>query len=407
MSVEKQLRKPILIYLDSSDYSVLSKPNLVESELQQLTALRALKRSGDAIFVFSAAHISEMSPLDKKYAMAAVERTNLLVELCDRNALISFDRIMKAELTCLVTQSQELVDVHDSNGGWFPEMGSLISPLEEIDFAGALKSEMDMHTMNRNMRRVLKAGMTNKRGLFRSDLEKRYGPADYSELNRKIPMRSQDFTVIKNYILGRASRTQADRAFLESLRDPHYMAQWFIQYHEQLGAIGEWVRRPARNLLESCEITLTNLRAYLSDLSGEEHSEARSVLSGARWSELKSQGVIDIVNRLLSLTLPEAPPCNNVAVIEKYCPGIYVCINAFYDSLQNSFTERPRKVKSSDFVDIIHALYIPYVSYFRADKYMCSVLQPLAQPFGTQVVASPAQLISVMGVKGEIQGKQV
>ncbi|MNW11681.1 hypothetical protein D3C71_2091900 [compost metagenome] len=56
-------------------------------------------------------------------------------------------------------------------------------------------------------------------------------------------------------------------------------------------------------------------------------------------------------------------------------------------------------MKASDFVDIIHALYIPYVSYFRADKYMCSILQPFANRFGTQVVASPAKLIAALEVE--------
>lgn len=98
--------KPTLIYLDSCDYSALSKPQLVESEAQQLATLKALKLSGDALFVFSGAHISEMSPLDQQHSTAAVERTKLLVELCGRNTVISFDRLMKAELSRLVARSR-------------------------------------------------------------------------------------------------------------------------------------------------------------------------------------------------------------------------------------------------------------------------------------------------------------
>lgn len=75
-----------------------------------------------------------------------------------------------------------------------------------------------------------------------------------------------------------------------------------------------------------------------------------------------------------------------------------VCINAFYDSLQKSFGDRPRELKVSDFVDVIHALYIPYLSCFRADKHMCGVLHPLAQRFGTQIVASPAKLTAAFGI---------
>ncbi|PMZ92295.1 MULTISPECIES: hypothetical protein [unclassified Pseudomonas] len=390
--------KPTLIYLDSCDYSALSKPQLVESEAQQLATLKALKLSGGALFVFSGAHISEMSPLDQQHSKAAVERTNLLVELCGRNTVISFDRLMKAELSRLVARSPQPVDVFDRNGEWFPDMGSLMSPLDEIDVAGKMQQEMDKHALNRKMRRMLKAGTTNKRGNFRSDLEQRFGQMDYSELTDKVPMRPRDFTVLKNYVLGRATREEADKAFLESLRDPSYMAQWFIHHHHQLGSIVEWVRRPARQLLESCEETLTELREQLAELPESDRAAVMKGVSGTHWAKLKKQGMIDIVNRLLKLLLPGASACDDTTAIEEYCPGIFICISTFYDSLQNSFAERPRAMKASDFVDIIHALYVPYVSYFRADKYMCSVIQPLTKRFGTQVVASPAKLIAALGV---------
>lgn len=393
--------KPTLVYLDSCDYSALSKPQLTESEAQHLATLKALKLSGKVLFVFSGAHISEMSPLDQQYSTAAVERTSLMVELCGRNTLISFDRLMKAELSRLVARSSQPVNVLDSNGEWFPDMGSLMNPLDELDVVGKLRQEMEKHALNRKMRRMVKAGTTNKSGRLRSDVEKRFGHGDYSELVNKVPMRPRDFTVLKNYVLGRATRGEANKAFLESLRDPSYMAQWFIHHHQQLGPIVEWVRRPARHLMESCEATITELREQLAKLPESDRAAAIKCVSGTNWEKLKQQGMIDIVNRLLTLVLPGASACDNTKDIEDYCPGIHVCINTFYDSLQNSFTERPRVMKASDFVDIIHALYIPYVSYFRADRYMCSVIQPLVpKRFGTQVVASPGKLFTALGVQG-------
>ncbi|WP_240009487.1 MULTISPECIES: hypothetical protein [Pseudomonas] len=390
---------PPLIYLDSCDYSNLSKPGVDGPDALHLAALRAIKNRGEAVFVFSGAHISEMSPMDQQYASAASERTRLMVELCGRNTMISFDRLMKAELGRLATQDLQPLTAVDSDGEWFPDMGKLMSPIDEMDVAEALQKQMDEHGMNRNMRRTLKASTTNKHGRFRSDIEQRFGQRlDYSEFLERTPMRPQDMTVLKRYLLGKATRAEADKAFLESLRDPSYMAQWFIHHHHKMGAIGDWVRGPARELIESCEQTLSNLRAQLKALPESERAAVMAGISGERWAKLKKQGAIDIVNRLLARLLPGAPSCNDADSIEKYCPGIFICINAFYNSLQKSFGEIPRAIKASDFVDVIHALYIPYVSYFRADKHMCGILQPLAQRYGTQVVASPAKLITALGV---------
>ncbi|MBL0841542.1 hypothetical protein JK348_04060 [Pseudomonas mediterranea] len=390
---EMQSSKPTVIYLDSSDYSHLTRPHLEPAQSQQLAALRALKKRKDVMFVYSGAHIAEMSPLEAQYASAGVVRTALMVELCGRTTMISYDRLMKAELLRLVERDPAPVDVLDANGGWFPDMGSLMSPLDELDIPSMMQEEMDKHQMNRKARRILQKNMS-KQGGFSSNFEKTTGETlDFTELLKKVPMRKRDAAVLKRYVLGTATRAQADQAFLESLRDPTFMSQWFIHNHHQLGAVVEWVRKPAQQLLASCQQTLDDLNDRLAQLSKSERAEAMHSVRGERWTKLKKRGMLDIVNHLLESLLPEASKCEDASLIERYCPGLFVCVNAFYTSFHKSLGENGREPKASDFVDLIHALYIPYVSYFRADRYMCGVLQPLAEAYGTEVVATPAAII--------------
>lgn len=387
-----QTQQPSLIYLDSCDYSNLSHPKLDATKVEQLAALRLLKKRGDAVFVYSGAHISEMSPLDQQYANAAVARTELMVELCGRSTMISYDRLMRAELARLVERDPHPVSVLDSNGGWFPDMGSLMSPLDELDLKGMMKAEVDKQQLSRKVRRIANAALM-KNGAFRSSFEERAGELDMTGLLEKMPMRPRDAMVIKRYILGKATRQQADKAFLESLRDPTFMSQWFINHHHQMGAIIEWVRRPAQELLANCNQALRDLAENLAKLPEAERASVMKEVSGERWAKLRKQGMLDIVNRLLASFFPGELECDETALVEQYCPGIFVLINAFYNSFQNSLGANARVLKGSDFVDIIHALYIPYVSFFRADRYMCGVLQPLAKGFGTQVVESPGKLL--------------
>lgn len=388
--------RPTVIYLDSADYSTLTRPRLEIGQSQQLAALRALKQRKDVIFVYSGAHIAEMSPLEEQYASAGVTRTALMVELCGRTTMISYDRLMKAELTRLVRRDPEPVDALDMNGGWFPDMGSLISPLDELDIPGMMKAELDTQQMNRKARRIFQKKLT-KNGGFKSNFEKTTGETlDFTALLEKVPMRPRDAAVLKRFVLGTATREQADQAFLESLRDPTFMSQWFIYNHHQMGSVVEWLRKPAQQLLASCQQTLEDLNDLMTQLPKAERAEVMMGVRGEHWTKLKRQGMLDIVNRLLERLLPEAPFCEDVALIERYCPGLFVCINAFYASLQKSLGENGRELKASDFVDLIHALYIPYVSYFRADRYMSGVLQPLAKDVGTEVVASPAAIIDAL-----------
>lgn len=319
-----------------------------------------------------------------------------MVELCGRTTMISYDRLMKAELTRLVRRDPEPVDALDRNGGWFPDMGSLISPLDELDIPGMVQAELDNQQMNRRARRAFQKSLTKKGG-FKSNFEKITGETlDFTALLQKVPMRPRDSAVLKRYVLGTATREQADQAFLESLRDPTFMSQWFIHNHHQLGSVVEWLRKPAQQFLASCQHALDDLNDQMIQLPKAERAEAMMGGRGERWTKLKRSGMLDIVNRLLESLLPEAPLCEDASLIERYCPGLFVCINAFYASLQKSLGENGRELKASDFVDLIHALFIPYVSYFRADRYMCGVLQPLAKDFGTEVVASPAAIIDAL-----------
>lgn len=174
------------------------------------------------------------------------------------------------------------------------------------------------------------------------------------------------------------------------------MTQWFREHHHKLGAIGDWVRRPAQNLITMMEANLEKLRALLACIPADERASILSGLNNAFWAKIQNEGLLNIVNQLLSTWLPNAPLCKDISLVDEYCPGLSTCLRGLYSSVRNSFGAGTRVMKQSDFVDVIHALYVPYVSYFRADGYMTNILHPLAKRFGTQVHSSTAALIKAV-----------
>ncbi|WP_426619490.1 hypothetical protein ACP3TY_06090 [Pseudomonas rustica] len=386
-----------IIYLDSNDYSALSKMNLSESEALVRSSLLSLKASGRAVFAFSGAHISEMAPLDQAYADAAIRRTGLLKDLCERNAMISFDRLIKAELESLIALRSDRIHVMDTNGQWFPEFGALVSPLDSLDISGTLNKQAQDASLNRKERRALKATTLSKSGNFRSNIS-HIGKPNLDEFIETFPMRPKDAQVLHNYVMGKASRKKADEALLESLRDPTYMTQWFREHHHKLGAIGEWVRRPAQNLIKTIEANLEDLRNLLISMPADNRATTLSSFNNSFWVKTQNKGILDIVNKLLTTWVPGAPACRDISLVDQYCPGLSTCLRGVYRSVRNSFGTGTRVMKHSDFVDAIHALYVPYVTFFRADAYMASILQPLAKRFGTQVHSSTGSLVKALEV---------
>jgi len=385
-----------VVYLDSNDYSVLSEPRLDV----RLTGLREkllqLKDHTDVMFAFSGVHISEMSPVAQNHADAAIRRTSLLSLLCRRNAMISFDRLITAELKKLVLRSAMPVAAIDTNGEWFPDFGSLVTPWSDLDIEAAAQQQAEDAGMNRKARRMLKSKMVNKKGGVRSNFEKLHGRMDHHELADKYPMRPRDARVLQRYLLGRATRAEADAAFLESLRDPSYMMQWFAEHHGRLGAVGEWVRRPARNLLDTMQGHFSEIHGKLAEMPLEERKKALSTLSGTHWAKMQETGLLAIVNRLIKSLLPGESVCEDVRLVDQYCPGISICLRTLYSSVRNSFGENTRAMSRSDFVDALHAMYVPYVSFFRADRYMAHIIRPHAERFGTKVFGSLDELVDAV-----------
>jgi hypothetical protein len=246
------MRSPILVYLDSSDYSALSDPRQqtdsirdIRSELLRLGAERQVK------YAFSGANLSEMAPLSSKHANAATCRAELLVELCKRTALISFDRVMKAELERALKFDSDPVDVISECAEWYPEQDDFLSPVAWADLAKEIDDEIKSKGVNRQQRRKM------KRQLFKSNrpsplmnqwLANNSQSHDYTDFLRLYPMRPEDAKTIASYVLGNATKADAERAFLESLRDPSWMMRWFWANSDKLTPVVEWLRGPAKSM---------------------------------------------------------------------------------------------------------------------------------------------------------------
>lgn len=91
--------RPLVVYLDSSDYSTLSDTRRRSDAIDATRVeLLELAKSPPVRFAFSGAHLGEMARLEVKYVTAATARADLLVALRGRNAFVLFDRLLKSEL---------------------------------------------------------------------------------------------------------------------------------------------------------------------------------------------------------------------------------------------------------------------------------------------------------------------
>lgn len=385
--------RPVRVYLDSSDYSTLSKSQLTPEMAAVRDRLVAWANSGEVEFRYSGAHISEMSPLEPQYVDAAKSRGKLLVALCGRKALVSVDELMRREIAAVACDSGPPTDVYSDTGDWFPAIKDFVSPVSAVEI---VKKEFDTitkgHGMNRAQRRKGKRNFVKGNNLTaeakRLLMSGQKGAVQ--EILNTYPMREQDARVLHNLFMGTATTREAEEAFLNSLRDPTWMIGWFATHSEKLSPVVQWARGPAeamsKSLMEVAE-KASRLREIDPKLGLDQEEKQR----------LRMNLFVNTAKRVAEFTGASL----NVNDLEenhlsRNAVGLSVCITSATDSMWNSLSAKPRKPKDSDFVDVMHALYAPYVDVFRADGYMAPIIAKAAQRYGTKVVGKLTDLVDTI-----------
>jgi hypothetical protein len=388
---------PIQVYLDSSDYSVLSDRKRRETEAPGvLDALRSWTRAGDVQCLFSGVHLSEMAPTHARHAAHAESRADLLVELCGRNAWISFDRLFKGEFEYAWGRRDVRPSVFSATGDWFPDIGD-ISPVTALEHARSVRLALADTNLSREQRRKAQR-MANRRGKARDALQAaalenaRTGPLD--ELLRVYPMRPDAARVLARFVFGDATVADATNAFLESLRDPRWMMKWFYDHHDRLTPFIGWVRDPASNMHKAV-IEMAQRAAEMRETDAKwSTSLADDWLSSPQWLKWQDRLVASVAHRaaahlLEDRTLTEMP----VDEVDQRCPGFSTAIRTLHSAWRTSTLARPRAPKASDLPDGLHAAYVPYVDVFRADAFMAPHLHQRASLYGTVVVPKLTDLV--------------
>lgn len=391
------------VYLDSSDYSVLSDPDKAAREAPGVhDVLQRLKDAGSVEFFFSAAHLTEMAPVKPTYADAALRRGNMLVALCGGNCMVHHETLFRAEVSAALGLSASVATPFDRAGKWFPDGAAEMSPVTEADHLRSIKSTIDdvlpkgNRADKRRVKRMLVKG-GKLRSHLRAELQRGAESGDLSEILALYPMRPDAARVLARYIAGAATATDATAAFESSLRDPRWMMQWFEKHHDKLTPFVSWARGPAAELTDKVrELARLVESARRNSLMTEE--TLASMYGPAKWEEWQASMLVGLANRLAEDLEPGAKL--DVLLIDSHCPGISATIRSLHSAWRSITFERPRKPKESDFVDALHAAYAPYVDVFRADGFMSNHVAKQVARFGTTVAPKLASLPEVLRQRG-------
>lgn len=389
---------PIQVYLDSSDYSTLSNPSGLSDQLLTIKdKLLSWSKSNEVVFRFSAAHIIEMAPVEVKAVGAAEARASFLSELCGKNCLISFDQLMFNEIEKYSANSDLTLSVFSDDGTWFPYLADGIFSLFDEDRISPESFLPKFDNLSREARRRASKEFF-KNGKLRPEIKNRIlndteGP---QAILAQFPMRKRDADTLLRYMVGEATKADADDAFYASLRDPKWMTQWFRCNPEEMSPVIEWLRGPAQQMhvaMKPIAETSKNLRDFYMGNSND--SSEPPEMSRKALNELKERWLHSISKTILdsnSIPHPEFSPER----LKMMAPGFSTSISVMADVVWASASKTPRESMASDFVDVVHSMYAPYVDVYRTDGFMSPLVTQYVKSHGTTVVAKLTTLVGII-----------
>jgi hypothetical protein len=375
---------PKLVYLDSSDFSDLSSPSLSEDSRIVLEALRKGHTDGTALYYFSLIHLSEAVHANTAYKESAVRRARLIAELCGSNALRFPNDIFSLELRKVLSGATHgrlsLSELLSPPSEWF---GFRLGP-DLHNWRKKIDIEFDKRIAHlpRHERRKVKSQMP---------FSKKSGREQWRTLYDSMPPHSLTefpFDLLdRDFVIRWMLREKTDQEFSEQLTrilsNPTSMIQHVLDSTGERATIYEIVRNEGHEIQQAMEI---RLRTYIDRLMNIIGPEATTLPMAKLFREAIPKALLyrSVIEGYSDRNVPELSD-NRVVSTIRMCPALSVFaklyINFAYSLFESNWQRRKHGVpdviagKPSDFGDLMHAAYAPYMDLFRCDKYFGSLLR--------------------------------
>lgn len=366
------------IYLDSNDFSDLSKP---EEELRgdDKAVLHALRNSiehGAARVLLSPPLLSEAVHATETSKEYALRRAKLMRELCEKNFLPYPTDILRKEFALVTSNSPSKLALDDfisSEGEWFGTPYTLQS-LKETRQKARQKLDERLKHLPRAERRKLKSQLDPLkassrpllRRLIKEGQQSNSGPAEY-------PLSLLDQNLYLDWLLGDTTDAAMQKHMHDILCDPYFLFDYIVDETGHRDQLYNLVRNGGTNLSDSLERFGQQI-IRLGELSIQ---MGRQLKARDLTDELVSSSFI----RTMVASIPEAEIDQlgdpELLATTDQCPSASTTVHVLREYVnvlvQSNLTRAQRgdasatKPKRSDFGDLMHVFYAPYVDIFRCD----------------------------------------
>jgi hypothetical protein len=399
--------RPLQVYLDSSDFSVLSDSSRRTQEIITLESQLVNWRNAGLIEIrFAYPHLIEAAPVEPQHIEASRCRAQKIAELCQGKALAAQDKIFIAEIKNLIGESVKPEYVYLDDGDWLPDMSDNVTGSDELfDHAKQIKKTVTEMRLNRaDTRKALKQFLTASGELrpLGRDILKKSIPETVVTICEKYPIDEETASKFAhNYIAGSRHVSVSD-ILSRSFRNLPNFIEWFARHYDKINPTVAWLR-------ESGDATRKSLLENRQAIEGIFSTQMGQGVSNGAITAMAKKNISTIINRLPRTLLPRLAkecgysefPTMELSDLPEKAPSLFTAISVMGCIARKTLqpVENERLPKISDMGDILHSLYIPHVDFFRTDRFAASVIKEINLPFSTTIVGNLLQLSEAISLR--------
>lgn len=389
------MRRPLIVYLDSQDYSCLASPPPGRSDFYEDLQSRLLSLTSDGTIEirYSAVHISEICHTSMSATQYSAARAAVLKRLARGKCMKFWSDVTKCEIERHYDHTRSL-DATSDNDRWFD-----VDVKGLPNFIDELKSGLHEHLKERGITRKQRRALVNKdwaHKLTATDEGRGFLDGLVQSINEKYPVDGDlDRNMLAEYVTGHISNTRFERHIRSMLTDPeNLIARMCADFDSEL-------RLPAvvRNLGANLSRNLNEMLAKIVRAFGQgalmrthgvqiAHAALDKAIADFRRSTVRNV----IVQEKLARNVPDSE-IDSMAVptIDLLCHVFSRCIR---EAIASASAGKPmRKFSQSDGADILHSVYLPYVDVFRCDTAWQDSLSQFARAQARIVVGKIDDLV--------------
>jgi len=412
--------RPLVVYLDSSDFSRfgdLLAGRGKHGDADLLVQLEKYRDEGIVDFRYSYIHIVEAAPTTDDALTYARERAVAILRVCGKKALAVFWSLPLIDAAGALREPQYRLprdrlqfNGRNDNGQWFPtfrdvfeHLTSSLKEMYEDPLSVAQKYDPEFR-VNRAFRRKAKKNTSPKAvaQTFARDLPNLW-PSYHEKLLGHFPISAETSRLWQRHMLGKAKLDDMTAAIARDLSFLPAVMDWLVPSGTSpLREVPAWLRNGAAGY----EAVIASGRASreapgrdLITLGGEQRAKKlwADTMVGKR-AQLENGFLAQICSSISTdvatiQALGVNPGELSSFLSEKWIAGFpsqQTLVEAILwgNDKNTSPFENEKKIEKvgSDFGDMLHAAYLPYVDLMRVDGHSVGYLKKAALIVNTTLV---------------------